>query len=89
MPSTRNKASRLVPGAGKGAAASVLEPNAVEQDEYIGIPEAAHLLRLSDKSIRRLLTEKKLTRFKVGSASVKSRTLLLRSEVFGLIQKAS
>ena len=84
---TRNKASRLVPVAGKGAA-SVLEPSAVEQDEYIGIPEAAHLLRLSDKSIRRLLTEKKLTRFKVGAASVKSRTLLLRSEVVALIHKA-
>jgi len=85
---TRKKASRLVPVTGKEGA-FVLEPNAAEQDQYIGIPEAAHLLRLSDKSIRRLLTEKKLTRYKVGAASVKSRTLLLRSEVVGLIQKAS
>lgn len=62
----------------------------VEQskDECISVPEAASLLRLSEKSIRRLLTEKRLTRFKVGVASVKSRTLLLRSEVVALIHKA-
>jgi excisionase family DNA binding protein len=67
-----------------------VDQQTVEQskDEYISVPEAASLLRLSDKSIRRLLTEKRLTRFKVGAASVKSRTLLLRAEVVALIHKA-
>jgi excisionase family DNA binding protein len=74
----------------KSTPVKTIEQKTIEQskDEYISIPEAASLLRLSDKSIRRLLTEKRLTRFKVG-ASVKSRTLVLRSEVVALIQKAS
>ena len=46
------------------------------------VREAAQLLRLSEISIRRFLTLKKLKRFKAGA-----RTLLLQSEVLGLIKE--
>lgn len=49
---------------------------------YMTVAEAAHLLRLSEISIRRFLTKNILTRYKVGLG----RTLLLREEVLGLIK---
>lgn len=51
--------------------------------QYVTVREAARLLKLSEISIRRFLSQKKLRRFKVGS-----RTLLLHSEVVGLIHEA-
>ena len=56
----------------------------VKPDEtYLSVREAAQTLHLSEISIRRFLTKKKLKRFKAGA-----RTLLLRSEVLGLIREA-
>jgi excisionase family DNA binding protein len=49
---------------------------------YLTVREAAQLLRLSEISVRRFLTLKKLKRFKAGA-----RTLLLESEVRGLIKE--
>lgn len=51
--------------------------------DYITCKEAAALLRLTEISIRRLLTQKKLKRYKVGA-----RTLILRSQALGLIREA-
>ena len=51
--------------------------------KYINVPEAAELTRLSEISIRRYLTKKLLTRYKVFG-----RTLLRRDEVLALIRKA-
>jgi hypothetical protein len=50
--------------------------------EFLTVREGAALLRLSEVSIRRYLTLKKLRRFKVGS-----RTLLMRSDVLGLVRE--
>jgi excisionase family DNA binding protein len=50
---------------------------------YVSVREAARLLRISEIGIRRYLTQKKLRRFKVGS-----RTLVLQSEVMGLVREA-
>jgi len=46
------------------------------------VREGAALLKLSEASIRRYLTLKKLRRFKVGS-----RTLLKRGDVLGLVHE--
>jgi excisionase family DNA binding protein len=55
----------------------------ISNDEpYIDIPEAAALLRRSQVSIRRFLTEGKLRRFKCGG-----RTLLRRDDVLGLVRE--
>jgi excisionase family DNA binding protein len=51
--------------------------------EFVTCKEAATLLKLSEISIRRLLTQKKLRRFKVGS-----RTLMRQDEVLGLVRQA-
>lgn len=60
-------------------------PNAVvpAANQYVTVREAARLLKLSEISIRRFLSQKRLRRFKVGS-----RTLLLHSEVVGLIRES-
>lgn len=50
---------------------------------YVSVKEAARLLKVSEISIRRFLTEKKLRRFKVGS-----RTFILHSELASLIREA-
>lgn len=50
-------------------------------DEYITVRETAAMLRLSEISIRRMLTQKKLKRFKCGA-----RTLIKRSEALSLIK---
>jgi len=50
---------------------------------HISVAEAAEILRLSEISIRRFLTQKKLVRYKVGG-----RTLVLRSEVEAMIKRA-
>jgi excisionase family DNA binding protein len=55
----------------------------VPSQQYVSVREAARLLKVSEISIRRFLTQKKLRRFKVGR-----RTLLLHSEVVGLIHEA-
>ena len=60
------------------AAVAVLPPSG-----YVTVKEAARLLKLSEISIRRFLTQKKLRRFKVGS-----RTRILHSEVMGLIRES-
>jgi excisionase family DNA binding protein len=49
---------------------------------YLTVREAADLLRLSEISVRRFLTQQRLRRFKAGS-----RTLLLRSDVLNLVKK--
>lgn len=55
----------------------------VQDPKFINVPEAAELTRLSEVSIRRYLTRKLLTRYKVFG-----RTLLKRDEVMALIRKA-
>ncbi len=50
---------------------------------FVGVQEAAALVRISPVTLRRLLTQKRLTRHKLGS-----RTLLLRAEVMALVTKA-
>lgn len=51
--------------------------------EFITCKEAALLLKLSEISIRRMLTQRKLKRYKVGA-----RTLIRLSEARGLIREA-
>jgi len=51
--------------------------------DFITCKEAAALLKLSEISIRRFLTQKKLRRYKVGA-----RTLLRHDEVLGLVREA-
>jgi excisionase family DNA binding protein len=51
---------------------------------YIAVREAAHLLRLSEVSVRRFLTEKRLKRYKAAG-----RTLLRRDEVLALVKPAT
>ena len=58
-----------------------------ERDQMISVKEAAALLRLSEISIRRYLTQKKLRRFKVGPGRGR-RTLLSLNQVLGLIREA-
>lgn len=60
-------------------------PNAVAalDGEFLTCKEVASLLRLSEISVRRLLTQKKLRRYKVGA-----RTLIRRSEALGLIRES-
>jgi excisionase family DNA binding protein len=52
-----------------------------KNDEMISVREAAALLRLSEISIRRFLTQGRLRRFKAGS-----RTLLSRSDGLGMVK---
>jgi excisionase family DNA binding protein len=59
------------------------EAGATPQTDFITVREAAGLLKMSEISIRRFLTQKKLKRFKVGA-----RTLLRSSEVLGLIRES-
>jgi excisionase family DNA binding protein len=51
--------------------------------EFITCKECASLLKLSEISIRRLLTQKKLKRFKIGA-----RTLVRREEALSLIHES-
>jgi excisionase family DNA binding protein len=55
------------------------------QRDFVTIREAAQLTRLSESSIRRFLTTKKLRRYKVAGGS---RTLCKKDEVLALIQLA-
>ena len=64
----------------KPAASSTTAPT---PGQYVTVREAARLLKLSEISIRRFLTQKKLRRFKIGS-----RTLILHAELIGLIREA-
>ena len=51
--------------------------------DFITVKEAAAILKLSEISIPRFLTQKKLRRFKVGA-----RTLIRLSEAMSLIREA-
>jgi len=64
----------------KSAASSAANP---VPGQYVSVKEAARLLKISEISIRRFLTQRKLRRFKVGS-----RTLVLQSEVLSLVHEA-
>ena len=64
-------------------APSVDSEGVIDGTVFINVPEAAELLRLSDISIRRYLTKKMLTRYKVFG-----RTLLKREEVMALVRRA-
>jgi len=55
---------------------------AATAEEFLTVRESAALLKLSEASIRRYLTIKRLRRFKVGS-----RTLLKRGDVLGLVHE--
>lgn len=52
--------------------------------EYLSCKEAAELVRLSEISVRRMLTRGTLKRYKLGA-----RTLVSRSELMSLIRVAS
>jgi excisionase family DNA binding protein len=49
--------------------------------EYLNIETAASLVSVSDATIRRMLTQRKLTRYKFGA-----RTLIRRNELLEKIQ---
>jgi len=55
-----------------------------DSTDFVTVREASALIKLSEISVRRFLTQKKLTRFKVGCG----RTLLKRSEVLALVRQA-
>lgn len=52
-------------------------------EDFLTCRETSELLRLSEISVRRLLTEKKLKRYKIGA-----RTLIRKSEALALIREA-
>jgi len=52
--------------------------------QFITCKQASEILTISEISVRRFLTQKKLRRFKCGS-----RTLLRLSEVLALVREAS
>jgi excisionase family DNA binding protein len=52
-----------------------------DRERYVDVREAAQILHLSEASVRRLLTQRKLRRFKCGA-----RTLLAREQVLSLIR---
>jgi hypothetical protein len=54
------------------------------EDRFVDIRQAAEILHLSEASIRRFLTIKKLKRYK----SAGSRTLIERKQVLSLIREA-
>jgi excisionase family DNA binding protein len=60
---------------------AAIDPAALPQ--YITCKTASEILKLSEISVRRMLTQQKLRRYKVGG-----RTLVLLSEVLGLIHEA-
>jgi excisionase family DNA binding protein len=67
----------------KAQARTPAAPIAIGEGEFITCKQAANLLKLSEISVRRLLTKKKLRRYKVGA-----RTLIRASEVAGLVREA-
>lgn len=60
----------------------VAEETGAGGQRYITIAEGAQILRLSTQTIRRYLTERRLTRFKAGGL----RTLIDVNEVRAMIQ---
>lgn len=54
-----------------------------EAREFVGLPTGADLVDVSVVTLRRWLTEGKLTRFKIGG-----RTLVKTSELLGLVVKS-
>jgi len=61
-----------------------VEPNSAIPGDLITCKEGAPIVRLSEISIRRMLTKGKLKRYKCGA-----RTLISRSELLGLIHLSS
>lgn len=59
------------------------KPVASQSGEFLSVSQAASILQISEVSIRRYLTLKRLRRFKVGS-----RTLLKREDVLSLVREA-
>jgi len=57
--------------------------DAVTLQQFITCKQAAEILKISEISVRRFLTQRKLTRLKCGS-----RTLLRLSEVLALVHEA-
>jgi excisionase family DNA binding protein len=56
--------------------------------DLISVKEAAAILRLSEISVRRYLTQKRLARYKAGGRGRFGRTLVSRAQVLGLIREA-
>jgi excisionase family DNA binding protein len=65
-----------MPETAKGAAPT-------SEGDFLTCKETAELLRLSEISVRRMLTQMKLKRYKVGA-----RTLIRKSEALALIHEA-
>jgi excisionase family DNA binding protein len=63
--------------------AASLTPSTTRED-FITCKEAAAAVKLSEISIRRMLTKGRLTRYKIGA-----RTLISVSELFALIRKSA
>jgi excisionase family DNA binding protein len=62
-----------------------LAEDAADQSRpFCDIPEASRIVRCSQATIRRLLTQKKLIRYKFGA-----RTLIKTSELLALVRKAA
>ena len=68
----------------KTTIARTIAPGTNSAGDFITCKEAASLLKLSEISIRRLLTQKKLKRYKVGA-----RTLIRTSEALALIHEVN
>lgn len=58
-----------------------LAVSAASGEQFLTCKEAAAIVKLSEISIRRLLTKGKLRRFKMGA-----RTLISRAELLGLVR---
>jgi excisionase family DNA binding protein len=50
---------------------------------FVGVSAAAQLLQVSEATIRRFLTQRKLRRYKCGA-----RTLVKREDLLGLVKEA-
>jgi excisionase family DNA binding protein len=55
-------------------------------NRLLSIPEAAAILRVSESTVRRFLTEGRLPRLKVGPGA-NARTVLRLSDVLGLVRE--
>ena len=61
-----------------------IEPTPGAEPLYISIKEGAALVRLSHWTLRAWLTQKRLTRYKIGG-----RTLIRRDELLGLVHEGA
>jgi excisionase family DNA binding protein len=67
----------------QAASNSAAVRSAPDAERLISIPTGAEMLNLSQVTIRRYLTQKRLRRFKVGS-----RTLIKVGDLMGLVKEA-